>query len=165
MNMAAAHAVSLFKIERCNYLPRDNQLFEVWHQYRSGEIGWEELGCQMEPIRAGFKSQLEAGCEIADNKVQSFSVSLLELESCLWLFSQLVGLEPTNNNAERGLRPAVIWRKTSFGSQSEVGERFVERLLTVEGTCRKQGRHFVAYLKEALEAKRAGQPSPALFPA
>lgn len=139
------------------------QLFEVWQRYRQGTISWEELGCQMQPIRAGFKSQLEAGCEVADPKVQSFSVNLLEVESCLWLFVEHVGLEPTNNNAERALRGAVIWRKTCFGTQSEVGERFVERVLTVEGTCRKQGRSFIEYLKVSLEAKWAGQSSPALF--
>ena len=141
------------------------ELFALWHQYRRGELGWEELGIHMEFIRAGFHAQLEAGLEVADLKVQSFSVELLEVESCLWLFSELAGLEPTNNNAERALRGAVIWRKTCFGSQSEVGERFVERLLTVEATCGKQQRSFVSYLKEALEAKWAGQPSPALFAA
>lgn len=140
-----------------------NQLFSVWHQYRRGELSWEELVCQMEPIRAGFKAQLEAGCELSDLRVQSFSVALLEVESCLWLFSQIVGLEPTNNNAERALRPAVIWRKTCFGSQSEGGERFVERVLTVEACCRQQSRNFVDYLKAALEAKWAGQPTPVLF--
>lgn len=140
-------------------------LFKVWHQYREGQLNWEELVRQMQPIRAGFKSQLEAGCDLADPKVQSFSVGLVQVESCLWLFAQIPGLEPTNNNAERALRPAVIWRKTCFGTQSEVGERFVERILTVEASCVKQGRSFVSYLKAALEAKWACQPSPALFPA
>jgi transposase len=139
------------------------QLFEVWQRYRQGAISWEELGRQMEPVRAGFKSQLEAGCEVADPKVQSFSVNLLEVESCMWLFVEHLGLEPTNNNAERALRGAVIWRKTCFGTQSEAGERFVERVLTVEATCRKQGRSFVEYLKASLEMKWAGQSSPALF--
>lgn len=138
------------------------QLFEVWHQYRAGSLSWEELVRQMKPIRAGFKTQLEAGCEVADPRVQSFSVALLEVESCLWLFAQIESLEPTNNHAERALRPAVIWRKTCFGTQSEAGERFVERVLTVEATCRKQGHSFVSYLKASLEAQRAGQPSPAL---
>lgn len=138
-------------------------LFKVWQRYRQGALSWEELGRQMGPIRAGFKSQLKAGCEVADPKVQSFSVNLLEVESCLWLFVEHVGLEPTNNNAERALRGAVIWRKTCFGTQSEAGERFVERVLTVEATCRKQGRSFVEYLQAALEAKWAGQSSPALF--
>jgi hypothetical protein len=66
----------------------------------------------MQPIRAGFKAKLEAGLENGELKGQSFCVNWLEVESCLWLFSQIAGLEPTNNNAERALRPAVIWRKT-----------------------------------------------------
>jgi transposase len=130
-----------------------NQLFKLWHQYRRAELGWEELDRRMESIRAGFKEQLKAGCENADLKVQSFSAGLLEVESCLWLFAELNGLEPTNNNAERALRGAVIWRKTCFGTQSGVGERFVERVLTVEATCRKQDRSFVGYLKQAWRRK------------
>jgi transposase len=46
------------------------------------------------------------------------------------------GVEPTNNVAERALRPAVLWRKGSFGSNSEAGSRFAERLLSVVATCR-----------------------------
>jgi hypothetical protein len=40
------------------------------------------------------------------------------------------GVEPTNNGSERALRPAVLWRKGSFGCDSEAGSRFAERLLT-----------------------------------
>jgi transposase len=37
------------------------------------------------------------------------------------LFVTTVGVEPTNNAAERAIRPTVIWRRTSFGSQTEAG--------------------------------------------
>jgi len=43
---------------------------------------------------------------------------------------RLEGVEPTNNAAERAVRPTVIWRKTSFGTQSRKGSDFVERILT-----------------------------------
>jgi transposase len=73
------------------------------------------------------------------------------------------GVEPTNNHIERVLRLAVRWRKKSFGSQSEGGCRFVERLLTVVQTRRRQGQPVLDYLDEALVAHRAGLPAPKLI--
>ena len=73
------------------------------------------------------------------------------------------GVEPTNNHIERLLRPAVLWRKRSFGSQSASGCRFVERLLTVVQTRRLQGRPVLDYLHEALVSHRAGLPAPKLL--
>jgi transposase len=72
-------------------------------------------------------------------------------------------VEPTNSHVERVLRLAVLWRKKSFGSHSEAGCRFVERLLTVVQTRRLQGRPVLDYLYEALLAHRAGLPAPKLL--
>ncbi len=74
------------------------------------------------------------------------------------------GVEPTNNAAEQALRPAVLWRKGSFGTHSEAGSRFVERILTVSATCRRQGRDLLAFLIEALTAAQRGTPPPSLLP-
>ena len=73
------------------------------------------------------------------------------------------GVEPTNNVSERALRPAVLWRKKSFGCHSESGCRWVERLLTVVQTRRRQGRPVLDYLYEARVAHRAGLPAPKLL--
>jgi hypothetical protein len=70
-----------------------------------------------------------------------------------------------HNGAERALRPAVLWRKGSFGSDSEAGSRFAERLLTVVASCRQQGRPLLAFLVAAGEAAVRGSPPPALLPA
>ena len=72
---------------------------------------------------------------------------------------------PTNNVAERALRPAVLWRKGSFGSDSETGSRFAERLLTVAATCRRQGQHLLDFLVAANEAALRGSQLPSLLPA
>jgi transposase len=72
-------------------------------------------------------------------------------------------VEPTNNHIERMLRLAVLWRKKSFGSQSEAGCRFEERLLTVVQTRRLQGLPVLDYLQEALVAQRTGLPVPQLL--
>jgi transposase len=77
----------------------------------------------------------------------------------------VAGVEPTNNVAERALRPAVLWRKGSFGSDSEAGSRFTERLLTVVATCRQQGRRLLDFLAAAGEAAFWGSPPPSLFSA
>ena len=83
----------------------------------------------------------------------------------LWTFARVEGVEPTNNVAERALRPAVLWRKGSFGSDSAAGSRFAERLLTVIASCRQQGRRLLAFLVAAGEATLRGRPSPSLLPA
>ncbi len=75
------------------------------------------------------------------------------------------GAEPTNIGAERTLRPAVLWRKGSFGSDSEAGSRFVERLLTVVATCRQQGRSLLDFLVAAGEAAVLRTAAPSLLPA
>ncbi len=63
----------------------------------------------------------------------------------LWTFLDVEGVEPTNNVSERALRPAVIWRKLSFGTQSAKGSRFVETILTVVETCHRQSRNSFEY--------------------
>ena len=73
------------------------------------------------------------------------------------------GVEPTNNEAERALRAGVIWRKTSFGSQSGRGLRLIERLLTVAETCKKQEKDLLSYLTAAIEACRSGLLPPPLI--
>ncbi|MGH2745811.1 MAG: IS66 family transposase, partial [Thermoleophilaceae bacterium] len=80
----------------------------------------------------------------------------------LWTFAEHRGVEPTNNHAERALRGAVIYRKLSLGSQSEQGERRIERLLSVHTTCRLQRRALHDYLAEAFTAHSRGDPVPLL---
>jgi transposase len=87
---------------------------------------------------------------------------LLKVESALWLFVTAVGVEPTNNAAERALRPAVLWRKS--GAQSEAGSLFVCRMLTVVTTLRLQQRNVLEYLTQACQAKRQGKSPPSLLP-
>ena len=82
----------------------------------------------------------------------------------LWTFARVDGVEPTNNGAERALRPAVLWRKGSFGSDSDAGSRFAERLLTVVATCREQGRPLLDFLVAAGEAPLLGTAAPSLLP-
>src|SRR5689334_3158591 len=88
---------------------------------------------------------------------------LLEHRQNLWIFVEVEGVEPTNNAAEQELRQAVIWRKLSLGTQSAAGSRFVERLLTVAETCRRQQRNVFSWLVEAVEARFARKSAPSLL--
>lgn len=80
------------------------------------------------------------------------------------MFVTVEGVEPTNNAAERAIRPAVLWRRTSFGTQSEAGSTFVARMLTVGSTLRSQGRNVLEYMTDACHAARSGKAAPSLLP-
>ncbi|VBB48492.1 conserved hypothetical protein [uncultured Desulfatiglans sp.] len=66
-------------------------------------------------------------------------------------------MDPTNNHAERMLRFAVLWRKSSQGTSSEKGNRWVERILSLKQTCRLQKKTTFPVLVDALHAYFRGQ--------
>ena len=90
---------------------------------------------------------------------------ILMRREALWTFVQVAGVEPTNNAAERAIRPGVLWRKGSFGTQSEEGSRFVESMMTVVSTLKQQQRNVLEYLTAACEATLRGEAAPSLLPA
>ena len=89
---------------------------------------------------------------------------ILKREDALWTFVRVEGIEPTNNLAERQVRPAVLWRNRSFGTQSQAGSRFAERIMTVVATCKQQHRNVLDYLPQACDAATRGQQAPSLLP-
>ena len=89
---------------------------------------------------------------------------LLNFEPALWLFVTTEAVEPTNNDSERVLRPAVIWRRISFGSQTEAGSLFVSRMLTTVATLRSQQRNVMEFMTQACRAARDGHSPPSLLP-
>ncbi len=74
-----------------------------------------------------------------------------EMES-LWVFLDENTVEPTNNRAERALRFAVLWRKRSNGTQSDKGNRWVERILSLKQTCRIRAMPVFPILVNAIDA-------------
>jgi transposase len=88
---------------------------------------------------------------------------ILEHRQALWTFVDQAGVEPTNNHAEREIRAFVLWRKRSFGTQSERGNTFAENLMTVAYTARKQQRNVLAFLSACCNAARDDMPPPSLF--
>jgi transposase len=115
-------------------------------------------------LQARLGRLLRRGQASPDRKAAALCRELAKWWAALWTFAQVDGVEPTNNVAERALRPAVLWRKGSFGSDSEAGGRFAERLLTVVVTCRQQGRRLLDFLVAVAEATLRGSPRPSLLP-
>jgi transposase len=141
------------------------QLFALWHRFKQGEIDRATLQAQMHPLQTDFHALLVEGQTLPSwSKAQPFCNDLLSLEPALWTFLFVEGVEPTNNAAERALRPAVLWRKGCFGSRSQAGLRFTEAILTVTATCRQQQRPLLPFLSDSLAAHWAGQQAPSLFP-
>src|SRR6266540_1845585 len=140
------------------------EVFELWHLFRGGGCTRQELIDRVDPIAARLHSWLEHGQQCAPSKVATFCENLLKLAPALWKFVVCEGVEPTNNHAEQVLRRGVLWRKCSFGSQSDAGCRFVERMLTAVQTLRLQKRPVLAWLTEALTAHRNHLPAPSLLP-
>ena len=137
-------------------------LFSWWHRVRDGTLARSTFRRYIADVRRDVRALLEQGSACGCAKTAATCRELLAIEPALWTFVRVEGVEPTNNHIERMLRLAVLWRKKSFGSQSEAGCRFVERLLTVVQTRRLQGRPVLDYLYEALVAHRAGLPAPKL---
>jgi len=153
-------------------LAQQRLLFDQWYRVRDGTLTRLEFAVSVQPIRDTFHQLLSEGAsyEIAPKektpraKTRRTCQQLLKVESALWTFVTTNDVEPTNNAAERALRPAVLWRKNSFGSQSAEGSLFVSRMLTVVTSLRAQNRPVLEFLVQACRASRHGQLPPSLLP-
>jgi transposase len=153
-------------------LEQQKLLFEQWYRVRDGTLGRQQFIATVAPIQDQIRTLLTEGASYPIGNAEKTPLAktvrtceqLLKVEPALWTFVTTEGIEPTNNAAERALRPAVLWRKNSFGSQSQKGSVFVSRMLTVVTTLRAQNRPVLEYLVEACRAARQGQPAPSLLP-
>jgi transposase len=137
-------------------------LFGYWEWYRLTLIDQIHLQIQLAPVKAAVADHLRLAT-LDDPDAETLRKDLLAHWDALWTFLRVEGVEPTNNAAERAIRPAVMWRKLSFGTQSADGSRFVERLLSVVATCRQVGRPVFAVLRAALQASWENRIPPNLF--
>jgi transposase len=140
-----------------------DELFWAWEIYQhTGER--KELGRRIALLRRELKPILRkySGKAPRYKRTRGLARNLLKVWPALWTFAGRRGVEPTNNHAERALRGAVIYRKLSLGSQSETGEKRIERLLSASTTCRLQHRSLFDYLSELLAAHARGDPLPRL---
>ena len=147
----------------CAGLVLAHELFAAWEGYQA-DGDRARLQAQIAPLQAKLRTLLEHAARKSPRTKyhRDFARNLLKRWPALWTFSHTDGVEPTNNHAERGLRGAVIYRKLSLGSQSERGERTIERLLSASITCRLRKQSLYAYLTQALAAHARGDPVPVL---
>ena len=145
-------------------LEQAHKMFGLWHKMRDGPMDRRAFQVNAQPTREVIEALLHEGASCEHAKTRHTCKRILKRKAALWTFVDVPGVEPTNNAAERAVRPAVLWRKQSFGTQSERGSEFVERMLTVCGTCKLQGRNVLEYLVQAIEASLLGQAAPSLLP-
>ncbi len=141
-----------------------DDVFHWWYRVRDGTLSRASLRTYIAEQRPWLRDLLARGAACGCAKTAALCGNLLELEPALWTFTRVEGVEPTNNAAERALRPAVLWRRRSFGCHSAAGCRFVERMLTVVQTLRLQERSVIDHLMEALTAHRQSLAAPKLLP-
>jgi transposase len=139
------------------------QMFKWWHKVRDGTMAPSTFRTHMRPVQTEVERLLDQGTRCGHAKVEGTCRAILDLAPALWTFVRVEGVEPTNNAAERALRPSVIMRKTSFGTYSVEGSRFVERMLTVTATLRQQHRNVLNYVTEACERFARGENHPSLL--
>lgn len=141
------------------------ELFHLWHQVRDGTLARAEFQLQVaRQIRPEVQRLLALGAGLAPGSARrGMCEALLAVETAMWTFVTTEGIEPTNNWAERIIRHGVLWRRTSFGTQSPAGSLYVERMLTTVATLRLLGRSPLDYLTEAIDAANRRLPAPSLI--
>ena len=145
-------------------LTERRKLFRLWHRVRDGTLTRAQLQLDTQPVRRRILSLLEEGTGLSSKKVSGMCREMLKLKDAFFTFIDFECVEPTNNEAERAIRFAVLMRKGCFGSDSAKGSRFIERFLTARATLRSQKRDLYAFLKDACTAALHGTPAPSLLP-
>ena len=140
-------------------------VFDYWDDYRAGRLSRDVLRAWMMPVRAQVEVLLERIVASGITPLAGSCEDILAHRAALWTFIDRDGVEPTNNHAERELRAFVLWRKRSFGTQSERGNRFAERLMTIAHTARKQKTNVLEFLTACCVAHLDDGRAPSLFAA
>jgi transposase len=124
---------------------------KIHREYREGKIPLAQRNRCLGTRKRRVEYWLEDGLANGSDALAKICGSLLEHFGKLWTFSRILGMEPTNNMAERDLRKLVIWRRKSYGTRSNRGKKFVERVTTVAQTIRKQSGNVLHFIQEAIE--------------
>lgn len=138
-------------------------LFDYWSRLRDGRLSRETFVERMAPVRPQVEKLLERAVAAKVRGLSGSCADILEHREALWTFVEHEGVEPTNNHAERELRAIVLWRRRSFGSQSERGDEFAARMMTIAHTARKQGRVVLDFLAACCAPRPEGVPAPSLL--
>lgn len=141
------------------------RMFRLWHHLKNGKMSRKTFQTAMKPIRCNVERLLTEGTMCSHKKTENTCKHILKFKAALWSFVEFEGVEPTNNLAEQLIRFYVLWRKSSFGTQSERGNLFVERMMTATTTCKLQNRNRYDYITAAVDAHLKNESIPSLLPA
>ena len=144
-------------------LKEAGHMFGCWYAFLEGYITRRQLQDATVLIRARMKRYCLKYQDSTDDQVRTRARRTLKNWPHLFTFMFYEGVQPTNNPAESALRPSVQWRKLCFGNQSEAGERFTERILTVTRTCQLRGINPFHFLSQLMDAAFKGLPRPSLL--
>lgn len=145
-------------------LRQAERMFAWWKRVREGTMTRRKFRVCLRSVQRRVRRLLEQGTDAAEAKTARTCTKILKVFPALWTFARVEGVEPTNNSGERAVRHAVIYRKITFGTHSEWGSRFVERILTVHASCKQQGRSALEFVRQACEAALTRSPPPSLVP-
>jgi transposase len=143
-------------------------MFRLWHRFKKWKnhqasqgimVSMTVLESQMQATRSRVKALLEEGAKRGVPKCGT----ILKVEPLLWRFTQEKNIEPTNNIAEQNIRPAVLWKKRSFGVESERGAQYVESMLSIWATSRRNGVNPIAFVRELIHSYRTNSSAPSIF--
>jgi transposase len=138
-------------------------VFEYHHDYQAGKLSRERFLEWMKPVREQFEATLERAVAADIERMSGSCADILGHKQALWTFVERDDVAPTNNHAERELRAFVLWRRRSFGTQSDRGNVFAERVMTVAHTARKQNKNTFAFLIACIRAHNDRASAPSLF--
>lgn len=146
-------------------LMRERHRFFKWlHRVRDGTMKRADFDRRMRTVERTVGRLLRKAVVRAEKKTAGMAREILQWEKCLWTFVDVPHLQPTNNFAERIIRHAVMYRKTSFGTQGPEGSRFVERIFTATTSLKLQSRDVLGFLTQTLAAHRREMRGPSLLP-
>ena len=147
----------------CELLDYTGLIFTYWQDCREGRLDRRTFSAWMAPVRVQVEDCLTRAVAANIKEVSGSCADILLHKAALWTFVERHDVDPTNNHAERELRAFVLWRKRSFGTQSERGNLFAERVMTVAHTARKQHQNVLAFLTACCTASLATTAAPSLF--
>ena len=152
---SSSHAYCFAK----NMLKEVGAIFSCWHAFQGSGGSREQLWLDTAPMRECMQDYCDIFLGSTDPLVVTRAKRTLANWEYLFTFLKYEGVEPTNNIAERTIRPTVQWRKICFGSQSDTGERFTERMLSIVGTCRLHGVNPYHFLTKVIHTSFSGKCS------
>jgi transposase len=146
-------------------LDNAHRMFKFWYRVRDGTMRRDMFVMHMQFLCAQIEARLREGCVCGETRTENTCKQILKVSDALWTFVYNPDVEPTNNLAERTLRSYVIWRKLCFGSQSQRGSLYMQRVMTVVGSCKLQGRNVLDFFTQTVRARFGEGFAPSLIPA